>query len=187
MTNYAIIGIIAGTILISGFISIAISCTSPKTLPGFTDWFLPSRDELLAMYDELHLHAIGEFSGAYWQSTEYDATYANVINFTNRAENQFLKSNTAIYTRACRTFTSAIEYDLRDAGPSGGWIFYKSGTTYMECAATDQSNTNVWSNVSEVVSATGTAIGTGQANTTLIIAQTGHTTSAAKLCNDLIV
>jgi hypothetical protein len=81
-------------------------------------------------------------------------------------------------------------------GPAGGWIFYDKGYVsdgwqYLEAAPSDQSGPyHAWSNIIDVeigTSAQGTAIGTGQTNTTAIIGQTGHTTSAAKLCDDLIV
>jgi hypothetical protein len=82
------------------------------------------------------------------------------------------------------------DYSLRDIGPAGGWICYvDGGTTYYEAAPTDQAIVP-WSNITgqEIgVTAKGTAIGTGQANTTAIIGQVGHITSAAKLCDDLIV
>jgi hypothetical protein len=43
---------------------------------------------------------------------------------------------------------------------------------------------STWSNVIIAVGTTGTAIGTGLENTDAIIAQSGHTASAAKLCRN---
>jgi len=55
-------------------------------------------------------------------------------------------------------------------------------------AATDQSTGIQWYNGSyEATGATGTAIGTGQANTTAIVTTQGLGSYAAQLCNDLIV
>ena len=43
-----------------------------------------------------------------------------------------------------------------------------------------------WSNVTRSVGTTGSAIGTGAANCAAIAAQSGHTSSAAKFCLDLV-
>lgn len=41
---------------------------------AYTDWFLPSRDELNLMYENLRQNGIGQFAdSSYWSSTEYDA------------------------------------------------------------------------------------------------------------------
>ncbi len=79
-------------------------------------------------------------------------------------------------------------------GPGGGWIFYVNpnaavdGWTYLEAAPVDQSSTEPWSNIIFLfvngVSSLPSGIGTGQANTTAIINQAGHTNSAALLCDN---
>jgi hypothetical protein len=66
-------------------------------------------------------------------------------------------------------------------------IFWKSGSNYLEAAPSDIPGVHAWSNIVALsVGSTSTAIGTGSNNTDLIIAQPGHTDSAAKLCKDLI-
>ncbi len=51
---------------------------------GFTDWFLPSIDELTAVYENLHLAGLGDAASgySYWSSTD-EATGAWVIYFAN--------------------------------------------------------------------------------------------------------
>ena len=104
------------------------------------------------------------------------------------------------------TYTVTVNAPLivGDAGPVGGKIFYVNpnyatdGWKYMEAAtsATPISAAQAspsgwvdrivtWSNVwYTYIGTTGTAIGTGLANSNAIVAQPGHTTSAAKLCRD---
>ena len=84
-------------------------------------------------------------------------------------------------------YVSIPSYNLRDIGQAGGLIFWKSGNNYLEAAPSDQGLSLNWSNINTLIGATaqGTAIGAGQANTTAIINQVGHTDSAAKLCNDI--
>lgn len=156
----------------------------------FNDWFLPSKDELNAIYVELKLFGIGGIDGSpRWSSTEHNATQANMQTFSDGSQSVANKDY-AIRVRAVRAFTSVMpSYSLRDIGPSGGWIFYKSGDNYMEAAASDLV-ISAWSNIiSNVIGAAaqGTAIGTGNTNTTAIIGQLGHTQSAALECYNFIV
>ncbi len=71
----------------------------------------------------------------------------------------------------------------------GGIIFYVTGTYPNQhglvCALSDQSLGVAWCNGSPVeTGATGTAVGTGQANTTAIISVQGEGYYAAKFCDD---
>jgi Protein of unknown function (DUF1566) len=72
----------------------------------------------------------------------------------------------------------------------GGIIFYVDGTGQhgLISSTSDQSTTNIWSNGSLIVTgATGTAVGTGQSNTTTIVTQQGPGTYAASTCNNLVL
>lgn len=78
-----------------------------------------------------------------------------------------------------------------DIGPAGGCIFYDKGSysdgwRYLEAAPSDQSTGIQWYNGSYVATgAAGTAIGTGQANTTTIVGVQGAGSYAAQLCDAL--
>ena len=159
----------------------------------FCDWFLPSKDELKAIYDEIHLYGLGGFaSKTYWTSTEYTNLTATSINFANGvsvAHNKTYDGGADPYrARACRTFTDSTGvYAIRDTGPSGGLIFHIDGTTVYEVAVGDEAVGIYWSNVALLIGTTSANIGEGQNNTNEIIAQVGHTNSAAKYCDDLII
>lgn len=81
-----------------------------------------------------------------------------------------------------RTFNVSVVapgfYAIRGTGPSGGLVFYTTdgGLHGLEAAPTDQSTGITWAiaaNQTTSVAGTSTAIGTGSANTNLIIAQNG--------------
>ena len=72
------------------------------SLNGYTDWFLPSKDELNLLY--LQKTVVGGFASAYyWSSTEYDASFAVGIAFNSGGTYTNLKGN-ASYVRAVRAF-----------------------------------------------------------------------------------
>ena len=55
-------------------------------LNGYSDWFLPSRDELALIYNNLHAQGIGGFTTYFnWSSSEASATTAWFINFSGGA------------------------------------------------------------------------------------------------------
>jgi uncharacterized protein (TIGR02145 family) len=132
---------------------------------------------------------VGNFSGGfYWSSSEASATFAFRHEFSTGNQDDFFKSSVG-GVRACRSFTAAIgAYALRSIGPAGGWVFYTDGSgNYLEAAPTDQSASVLWSDdTTNLIGTTGTAIGTGQANTTAMLAQSA-TAPSAKLCNDLSI
>jgi hypothetical protein len=51
-------------------------------LNGFSDWFLPSKDELNLMYQNLHMQKLGDFSNfLYWSSSQIDEDNVWAQNF----------------------------------------------------------------------------------------------------------
>jgi hypothetical protein len=69
---------------------------------GYSDWFLPSKDELDLLYQQRYV--VGGFtSNSYWSSTENDVYGAWNKNFNNGAPYGYLK-NPMLPVRAVRAF-----------------------------------------------------------------------------------
>ena len=74
------------------------------TLGGYSDWFLPSVDELQLMFYYLHQQLDGEFTDTFYlSSTESDSFYAKGVSFNWGVQGSFAKSALA-YVRAVRAF-----------------------------------------------------------------------------------
>jgi Protein of unknown function (DUF1566) len=72
-------------------------------LNGYSDWYLPSRDEMSKMI--LNKNAIGGFSSAnYWSSSEYDIRNSYYSNFTSGSANLVGDKLTVANVRAVRSF-----------------------------------------------------------------------------------
>jgi len=74
-----------------------------------------------------------------------------------------------------------VAYILQSGDPG-----YDESVQHGLIAATSDQGSAAWSNITNfLLGTTGTALGTGQANTTAIVGQAGCTSGAAKLCDDL--
>ena len=100
------------TAIVSGCSETAIAARicADLTLGGYTDWFLPSKDELNLMYDnigpgdELGLGNVGDFDDDYyWSSTEQVGSFAWAQNFADGYQGGLYKINT-FSVRAVRAF-----------------------------------------------------------------------------------
>ncbi len=71
-------------------------------LNGYSDWYLPSKDELNNIY--LNKSAVGGFSNAnYWSSSEYSSSKAWYQDFGGSGQG-YLTKNFSSYVRAVRSF-----------------------------------------------------------------------------------
>jgi hypothetical protein len=80
----------------------AAKVCSDKTLNGYSDWFLPSQDELYEMYERRK--SIGGFKDSYyWSSSQSSADNAYYVYFYFDSKYDDIKSNKH-YVRAVRAF-----------------------------------------------------------------------------------
>ncbi len=62
-----------------GDANIAAKITDNLVLDGYSDWFLPSVNELSLIYTNLANQGLGSVGSSYWSSSQADATYAYLI------------------------------------------------------------------------------------------------------------
>jgi len=86
---------------------IAAKLCDTLTLGGYTDWYLPAKDELNLMYVNLHTQSLGGFaSDYYWSSSEYvggETFYAWGQGFSDGYQGYGYKNGNG-YVRAVRAF-----------------------------------------------------------------------------------
>ena len=83
---------------------IAARLCDELVLNGYSDWFLPSQDELDLMYDNLKVAGLGSFGNAtYWSSSAVSSTTARSQNFSTGTQNSSAKTS-SFRVRAIRRF-----------------------------------------------------------------------------------
>jgi hypothetical protein len=98
------VSIIPNSLTTIDIYSEAAHCCLSLRWGGAADWYLPSQDELNAMYTNLHFYGVGGFAADYyWSSSEYNATDAWGQSFGNGTQNYLSKDND-FRVRAVRAF-----------------------------------------------------------------------------------
>ena len=112
-----------------------------------------------------------------------------------------LNSNTTYYARAYAVTENNISaygnevsfttLSVGQTGPGGGIVFFNKGNTtggwqYLETATSDQSTGITWGCAGISIPGTQPTVGSGEANTSLIVAGCNEASFAAKICNDLV-
>jgi hypothetical protein len=98
----------AAIVATCGEASIAAKICDDLVLNSYSDWFLPSLDELSMMFTNLHSQGVGAFSiSYYWSSSQaWDGNYAyfRYFNISNGYADGGYKGWTWVYVRAIRAF-----------------------------------------------------------------------------------
>ena len=92
--------------VISDITTSAADISANYTDGTYSDWFLPSKDELNEMFVNLHQQGLGNFAdGFYWSSTQSNDWYAWLQDFGYSTTNQTsMYKNYATNVRAVRAF-----------------------------------------------------------------------------------
>ena len=129
----------------------------------------------------------GTFAGIDWSTGRYylkaDIDPTGGTNYSITSTSQLLSVPYALYALKAKTSEGHYVGELY----GGGVVFSieQNGTHGLICSMIDLSTFQAWSNVTDVlIGPTAQSYWDGQSNTNAIIAQAGHTTSAAKLCAD---
>lgn len=125
--------------------------------------------------------------------------------FETISDFELLQSNTTFYIRAYAVVAennisvsaygnevSFTTLSVGQAGRGGGIVFFDKGDTiggwqYLETATSDQSTGLAWGCSVTSIPGTQFTVGSGEANTSLIVAGCNEPSFAAKLCNDLVL
>lgn len=75
------------------------------SLGGYDDWFLPSKDELVLLYDNLYTPGLSDFAnGIYWSSSESDAVISWSLFFADSRTPEAIAKDNGAHVRAIRSF-----------------------------------------------------------------------------------
>ena len=147
-------------------VGIAARLCGDLVLNGYSDWYLPSKDELNKLY--LNQVAIGGFNNPpyfdYWTSTEYNSSDAWGQYFGNSNQYNNNKGLTYIHVRAIRSFpataptvTSATVSSISStSATSGGTAFSANAVTARGVCWSTSSNPTIAG--SKTLDGTGTGI-----------------------------
>ena len=130
-------------------------------------------------------------SGTYFIKTETDP--ANGTNYSVVGTSQLLSVPYALYAANAGNVTNAGSFTHYIGEQFGGGVIFHlwkdaQGVEHgLIVALTNQSTSAAWSNVSStLIGPSAQSSWNGLANSNAIVAQAGHTSSAAKLCLDLV-
>jgi len=116
---------------------------------GFSDWHLPTRNELDLMYKNLKENGLGEFSGSYyWTSAETDKRYAYYQYFGSGGQD-FKEKSYSFGVRAVRAYSTNTVAET------------KSTTLRIKNESSVAIANVVWQGVSFAASETNTTIASG--------------------------
>ena len=129
-------------------------------------------------------------NGPYFIETKTDP--AGGTNYTITGTSQLLSVPYALYAANAGTATGGGNFTHYIGEEYGGGVIFhlwkdNAGVEHgLIVALTDQSTSQAWSNVTSEIGTSAQSSWDGLSNSNSIVGQAGHTSSAAKLCLDLV-
>jgi hypothetical protein len=126
--------------------------------------------------------------------------FETIIDLELGMFDELLNANTTYYVRAyavtennISAFGNEVSFTtlpVGQTGPGGGLVFFDKGNAnggwqYLESATSDQSTGIAWGCYGTSIPGTQLTVGSGEANTSLIVSGCNEASFAAQLCNDL--
>ena len=173
------------------FVVYESSTSSPNTINPLTkasDGYYYPTDPLLAGNDDYTIGfylCFGEISST--TPTDLASYTCSGAAVGNDAQGGLVDITFEVYAEQYQN-NNQITYAIGDTGPGGGIVFYlepgSNGSHGLELTPADQSGGVYWGTSGTVVGGTENAVGTGAANTDLMLANDASTLTAATVARD---
>ena len=126
------------------------------------------------------------------ESTSRLAVTVSLNNPTVSASSTTVCSGQPTTLTASSGTSTTSDFSIGSVGPAGGYVFYDQGSIingwrYLEVGPSDISTSAEWGCIGTTISGISNAIGTGQANTNLILAGCSTTGIASRLCDQATI
>ena len=161
-----------------------------QTSPSGTSIFTESHNVTTTTQGIININigSVNSLSGIDWTADEYFIQIT--VDGTIMGTSQLLSVPYALHAKTAESLINTGHYVGELYG--GGVIFHlwkdNAGVEHgLIVALTDQSTSQKWSNVTDIqIGTSAQSSWDGLSNSNAIVGQTGHTSSAAKLCLDLV-
>ena len=133
---------------------------------------------------------IGNGIGTFDTISGFGSEYAHLLN----SNNTYYVRAYAVTENNISAYGNEVSFttlSVGQAGPGGGIVFFNKGNStsgwqYLETTQSDQSTGIEWGCYGTSIPGTQFAVGSGETNTSLIVAGCNEASFAAKICNDLV-
>ena len=148
----------------------ASSTSLGYAIPGASDWFLPSYDELSLILIRASTDgaAMGTFAATMWSSTQFGSSAARALDFSTGQDLHVTKTTASVGVRPIRAFSAATTTATTTTNASATTTVPESTTTVPESTTTVPESTTT-APESTTTTSTGTATTAVPASITAVV------------------